>query len=85
MPHKNLLHPASVLLMLLSCTLFLTGGTCISHTKPASLGRQAPVIREPSADGIAVYGSETVSVDASHIDEGYVMVRYGGDNAQVKL
>lgn len=85
MPHKNLLHPASVLLMLLSCTLFLAGGTCISHTKPASLGRQAPVIREPSADGIAVYGSETVSVDASHIDEGYVMVRYGGDNAKVKL
>lgn len=32
----------------------------------------------PAADGIQVYENDTVSIDASHTSEGYVMVRYTG-------
>lgn len=45
----------------------------------------SPQIRTPVADGTIVYESELVSVDASHTDEGYVMIRYMGNNAKVKL
>lgn len=85
MSQKNLLHFTAVLLLFLSCTLLFTGGNHISRVESASLDRPSPTVREPSADGRIVYGSEAVSVDASHTDEGYVMVRYRGDNARVKL
>lgn len=39
----------------------------------------------PDASGDVTYGVDAVSIDASHTDEGYVMVRYGGDASKVKL
>ena len=39
----------------------------------------------PQADGIVTYGSDIVSVDASHTSDGYVMLRYTGSNEKVKL
>lgn len=39
----------------------------------------------PSADGVTVYSNPYVSVDASNIDEGYVMAAYLGDCPIVKL
>lgn len=46
-----------------------------------------PVVLVPSADGIVVYSNptETAVIDASHAEEGYVMVSYSGDNPKVKL
>ncbi len=44
-----------------------------------------PDVLVPSADGTDTYGTDTVSLDASNIGQGYVMVRYTGDNRKVKL
>ena len=37
----------------------------------------------PQADGIVTYGSDIVSVDASHTSDGYVMLRYTGSNERL--
>ncbi len=39
----------------------------------------------PSADGITVYSNTYASVDASHVDEGYIMAAYLGSNSKVKF
>ncbi len=46
-----------------------------------------PNVRIPTADGLVTYSnpSETAIIDASHTNEGYVMVSYTGENAKVKL
>ena len=44
-----------------------------------------PSVRVPSADGISTYGNDSVVIDASHPDEGYVMVDYVGNVSPVKL
>lgn len=44
-----------------------------------------PDVLVPAADGTTSYGSDTVTIDASHTDQGYVMVRYTGNNQKVKL
>lgn len=45
----------------------------------------SPVCLIPAADGITVFGNDYVSVDASHMDEGYLMVSYSGENTKVKM
>lgn len=44
-----------------------------------------PNVLVPAADGAETYGTDTVTIDASHTDQGYVMVRYTGNNPKVKL
>lgn len=44
-----------------------------------------PVVLTGQADGTVTYGSEGVTIDASHISEGYTMVSYTGTNEKVKL
>ena len=44
-----------------------------------------PVVLTGQADGTVTYGSEGVTIDASHISEGYIMVYYTGTNEKVKL
>lgn len=39
----------------------------------------------PVADGSVTYGNTLTTIDASHSDEGYVMVNYTGSNSKVKL
>lgn len=39
----------------------------------------------PEASGDVTYGDDVVSIDASNTSEGYVMVRYQGNAAKVKL
>lgn len=39
----------------------------------------------PSPDGSTVAGNESVSIDLSHTDQGYFMVKYNGNNPKVKL
>lgn len=39
----------------------------------------------PVCDGILTTGNDFVKIDASHTDQGYVMVQYAGTNAKVKL
>ena len=44
-----------------------------------------PVVLTGQADGTVTYGSEGVTIDASHMSEGYIMVSYTGTNEKVKL
>ena len=44
-----------------------------------------PVVLTGSADGTVTYGNDSVTVDASHTEEGYLMVSYSGSNSKVKL
>lgn len=39
----------------------------------------------PSADGLITYGNDSVTIDASHTDSGYIMVQYSGTVQKVKL
>lgn len=41
----------------------------------------------PEASGDVTYGNDTISIDASHTDDGYIMVRYSGgaDKIQVQI
>lgn len=44
-----------------------------------------PVVLTGQADGTVTYGNEGVTIDASYISEGYIMVSYTGTNEKVKL
>lgn len=44
-----------------------------------------PVVNHPSADGKITYGNELVSIDASNIEDGYIMAKYLGDAGKIKL
>lgn len=44
-----------------------------------------PKILTPSADGTTTYQNDVASIDASHLDQGYVMVSYSGSCEKVKL
>lgn len=46
---------------------------------------QAATIYTPTADGTVAYTSAKAVIDASHTADGYVMVKYTGSNAKVKL
>lgn len=52
-----------------------------------SAGGQRTTVKNclvPEASGDVVYGDDTVSIDASHVSEGYVMIRYQGSASKVK-
>lgn len=44
-----------------------------------------PNMLVPAADGTVTYGADLVTIDASHTDQGYVMIQYRGSNPKVKL
>lgn len=43
------------------------------------------VVLTGQADGTVTYGNDSVTIDASHISDGYIMVSYTGTNEKVKL
>lgn len=55
--------------------------------RKTSVRDNAPKVLVPKADGIVSYSNptETAVIDASHAEDGYVMVSYSGDNPKVKL
>ncbi len=54
-------------------------------TDAAGSRDNTPVVLTGSADGTVTYGNDSVTVDASHMEEGYLMVSYLGSNSKVKL
>ena len=54
-------------------------------TAAAGSRDNTPVVLTGSADGTVTYGNDSVTVDASHTQEGYLMVSYSGSNSKVKL
>lgn len=75
--------------ILLSVILLCLCGCGEKHESYVSasttIRNNVPVCLTPSADGTIVYANDYVSVDASHSEEGYIMVRYQGLSSKVKL
>lgn len=44
-----------------------------------------PKVMVPSASADVVYGNDLINIDASHTDQGYIMVQYKGTNEKVRL
>lgn len=42
-------------------------------------------VRQPAADGAVTYGNDKAVIDASHTSDGYLMVRYTGSAAKIKI
>ena len=43
------------------------------------------MVRTPVASGSVTYGNSKVTIDASHTDQGYVMIKYTGGNGKIKV
>ena len=59
-----------------------------SSSKKESSGEKRTTLHEyllPSASGSVVYGNDIVSIDASNVSEGYVMIQYSGDIEKVRI
>lgn len=56
-----------------------------SVSAPVPKRDNTPVVLEPSADGVLIYETDEVCVDASNVAEGYVMIRYKGSAAKVRM
>lgn len=59
-----------------------------SSPKKESGGKKRTTIHEyllPSASGSVVYGNDIVSIDASNVSEGYVMIQYNGGIEKVRI
>lgn len=60
--------------------------TDAANTQPVAGTRgSTPVAYIGSADGTEAYGNESVTIDTSHKDEGYIMVSYTGSCEKVKF
>lgn len=89
-----------VLLSLLCCFLFFGCGSRedTADNAPATTKKDSaatsdqgpkrdntPKVYVPEASGEATYGNDKVIYDASHTDQGYIMVKYTGTNPTVRL
>lgn len=54
---------------------------CLAAAPMTSYG----MVRTPVASGSTTYGNDKVTVDVSHMDQGYVMVKYNGSNGKIKV
>ena len=59
----------------------------IDASNSAKVGSRdcTPVVLIGSADGASTLGNESVTIDVSHTDDGYLMVNYTGSNPKVKF
>lgn len=65
-----------------------TSATAADNSSPAAASGSrdnTPVVLTGSADGTVTYGNDSVTIDASHTENGYLMVSYSGSNPKVKL
>ena len=46
---------------------------------------QAATVRTPQPSGTTTYGSDRAIIDASHLSDGYVMIKYTGTNPKIKV
>ncbi|MGI6199248.1 MAG: transglutaminase-like domain-containing protein [Christensenellales bacterium] len=81
---------------LVACCLLLQGCAApqaapaapqtVQTATPAAAAREnTPVVREPVWGGVDVLSGDRAQIDASNTEQGYIQVRYDGDNPKVKL
>lgn len=70
-------------------TLCLLLSACSSDKPSSNTGNgtrnNTPIILETLADAKATFGNNKITFDVSHADNGYIMVKYSGDNPKVKV
>lgn len=75
-------------LLLSGCSSSQAGSNPVTDNstsqKPGSRDN-TPRVLSPAADQTPCYTSDVTTIDASHTDEGYLMVDYTGSNKKVKL
>lgn len=82
----SILVVLSACLPLCSCKDGFGGIPAEDNTVSEQLQRDStPVVLTGAADGITVYGTDSISIDASHTSEGYIMADYTGSNSKVKF
>jgi transglutaminase/protease-like cytokinesis protein 3 len=83
-----------VILLTVTATVFSSCDLLPGTEKPrgtveddpnAPLHDSAPMVLDNVADGVAVFSGNGATVDFSHINEGYIMAKYEGDNPKIKL
>lgn len=75
-----------VLLFITGCTNSIPSSSSADKSKHDGPPRvNTPAVLVPEASGTTVYGSDLVTIDASHTSDGYIMVLYNGSNEKVKL
>lgn len=83
------LNKCFLLSILLSFFLVLSG--CSSQSQQTEIVKgngtrdNTPTVLEPQASGEKTIGNDKIIFDISHSDEGYVMVKYTGDNPKIKV
>lgn len=74
------------MLSLALCCIFFCG--CSSKGNSAKSGpvrNSTPKVLVPEASATITYGTDILTFDASHTDQGYVMIQYRGGNPVVKV
>lgn len=61
----------------LAASAFLSAAPCIVS--------QAAAVYTPQASGTVTYGNAKATIDASHVSDGYIMIKYTGSNSKVKI
>lgn len=75
----------------LICLLFFIMSLLNGCSSKKEVAREGPLrdntpqVLAPEASGELTYGNDIVSIDASHVSKGYIMVNYLGNNSKVKL
>ncbi len=72
-------------LMLALFAAVLSAGCQDEPTQPTKPRVTRTTILMPEATGEKCYGENGVSIDASHITDGYIMVQYAGDSEKAKV
>ncbi len=65
-----------------------SASTSGSSPKKESTGEKRTTVHEyllPTASGAVVYGNDIVSIDASNVSEGYIMIQYSGGIEKVRV
>jgi hypothetical protein len=62
-------------------TAALLAAFCLAAIPMTAFG----MVRTPIASGSVTYGNDKVTIDASHTDQGYVMIKYTGGNSKIKI
>lgn len=69
-------------------TLFFKKSVVLStllFTLMSGFTSQAATVRTPQPSGTTTYGSDRAIIDASHLSDGYVMIKYKGTNPKIKV
>ena len=80
-----------ILLIISACLTLCSCKSAADNSQPEEQpaseqpAKHTAVVLTGSADGTVVYGNDSVTIDASHTANGYVMADYTGSNSKVKF